>query len=127
MNENDLQRAVAKVLDLHGMTWFHPPMEGFRNPRTGAHMKAKGMKAGVPDCLIFDPECMLSVSKRNGFGDRLCGLALELKVGRNKPTPAQLDWQYKLGKAGWRVEVCRSLDEVIAVLRDFYPSKFRSI
>ena len=113
-NENDIQRAVAKVLDYSGLTWFHPPMEGFRNPRTGGHMKAKGMKAGVPDCLIFN-QCFSGAER---------GLALELKVGKNKPTPAQLQWADKLRACSWRVEVCRSMDEVLSVLRECYPDRF---
>jgi hypothetical protein len=122
MTENDLQRAVAKVLDYSGLTWFHPPMEGFRTPRTGGHMKAKGSKAGVPDCLIFTPPQMLNLFPVQPSYQR--GLALELKVGKNKPTPAQLEWADKLRACGWRVEVCRSLDEVLAVLRECYPAKF---
>lgn len=141
MNENDLQRAVAKVLDYSGLTWFHPPMEGFRNPRTGGHMKAKGMKAGIPDCMILQPFAVkvevpmtkaraftledLAAGKTSVVETRVtCGLALELKVGKNKPTPAQLEWADKLRACSWRVEVCRSMDEVLAVLRECYPDRF---
>ena len=129
MTENDLQRAVAKVLDYAGLVWFHPPMEGFRTPRSGGHMKAKGMKAGICDCLIFTP----FVEPGDDEGDRdlnevrgysFAGLALELKVCKNKPTPAQLEWADKLRGCGWRVEVCRSIDEVMALLRECYPAKF---
>jgi hypothetical protein len=126
MTENDLQRAVAKVLDYSGLTWFHPPMEGFRTPRSGGHMKAKGSKAGVPDCMIFQP--FRTYGPVDGFPGEtwqtVHGLALELKVGKNKPTPAQLEWADKLRACGWRVEVCRSMDEVLAVLRECYPAKF---
>ena len=122
MNENDLQRAVAKLLDYSGLTWFHPPMEGFRTPRTGGHMKAKGSKAGVPDVLIFDSPCV-----DVGTGPEWEGLAIELKVGKNKPTPAQLEWADKLRACSWRVEVCRSMDEVLAVLRECYPERFATI
>lgn len=117
--ENDLQRAVAKVLDASGLTWFHPPMEGFRNPRTGAHLKAKGMKAGVPDVLIFDSPCV-----DVGTGPEWEGLAIELKVGKNKPSASQEEWAGKLRGCGWRYEVCRSVDEVLTVLREAYPARF---
>lgn len=124
MNENDLQRAVAKVLDYYGMTWFHPPMEGFRNPRTGAHLKAKGMKAGIPDCMIFHPiGSSVDVEGRYWMCEHR-GLAIELKVGKNKPTASQVEWQDKLRACGWRVEVCRSLDEALAVLHECYPDRF---
>ena len=124
MNENDLQRAVAKVLDYYGMTWFHPPMEGFRNPRTGAHMKSKGMKAGIPDCMIFNEREYRGGIVYVNASDYFKGLAIELKVGKNKPTASQVEWQAKLRACGWRVEVCRSLDEALAVLHECYPDRF---
>lgn len=117
--ENDLQRAVAKLLDASGLTWFHPPMEGFRNPRTGAHLKAKGMKAGVPDCLVFDGFWQDRVT-----GAYCTGFAIELKVGKNKPSASQNEWAGKLRGCGWRYEVCRSIDEVLTVLREAYPARF---
>ena len=127
--ENDLQRAVAKVLDASGLTWFHPPMEGFRNPRTGAHLKAKGMKAGCPDCLIFQPfpdpgdnESDRDLNEVRGYW--MNGLAIELKVGKNKPSASQEEWAGKLRGCGWRVETLRSVDEVLTVLRECYPARF---
>jgi hypothetical protein len=130
MNENDLQRAVAKVLDYSGLVWFHPPMEGFRSPRTGGHMKAKGMKAGICDCLIFTPfvdpgddESDRDLNAVRGYS--FAGLALELKVGKNKPTTSQLEWRDKLVSCGWRWECCYSVDEVLAVLRECYPGKVK--
>ena len=121
--ENDLQRAVAKVLDASGLTWFHPPMEGFRNPRTGAHLKAKGMKAGVPDCLIFNDR-QYADGRIYPVEDYFTGLAIELKVGKNKPSASQEEWAGKLRGCGWRYEVCRSVDEVLTVLRECYPARF---
>ena len=122
MTENDLQRAVAKLLDYSGLTWFHPPMEGFRTPRSGGHMKAKGSKAGVPDCIITTPPRMGNPYPGPiGYHN---GLALELKVGKNKQTPAQLEWADKLRACGWRVEVCRSIDEVMAVMKECYPDRY---
>ena len=49
MTENDLQKAVARLLDASGLVWCHPPNGGNRSPKTGALMKASGAKAGVPD------------------------------------------------------------------------------
>jgi hypothetical protein len=85
-------------------------------------MKAKGSKAGVPDCLIFNEFWVGDPFAASGTP--FLGLALELKVGKNKQTPAQLEWAEKLRACGWRVEVCRSMDEVLAVLKECYPAKF---
>lgn len=118
MTENQLQQAVARLLDHSGLVWCHPPNGGNRTARTGALMKSMGAKAGVPDVLIFNG--VLSTLLQSWVG-----MAIELKVGKNKPTPAQLKWHEDLRRCGWRVEVCRTVDEVLAVLRECYPNKFK--
>jgi hypothetical protein len=129
--EDALQKAVATLLDHSGLVWSATAngafLQGNAQQRAirGMRMKQHGIKNGLPDILIFEPEGLMSVSKRNGFGDRKSGLAIELKVGKNKQTPAQLEWADKLRGCGWRVEVCRSLDEVLAVLRECYPGRVK--
>lgn len=99
MTEDDLQKSVALYLDHTGHTWFHPPNGGYRSGREAAKLKAMGVKPGVPDIIILDIQT-----------------AIELKVGKNKQTQAQVDWQHKLEELGWNYHVCRSLDEVIETL-----------
>jgi hypothetical protein len=67
-----------------------------------------GTKPGVPDCLILD--------QLKGFS----GLAIELKVGYNKPSEQQLAFLDKLVAQNWLVLVSWSLDEVITVLDWYY-------
>ena len=117
MTEAQLQRVVAKVLDASGLLWQHIPNEGKRNPRTGAALKAAGMKAGSPDVMVYDTFW----GAKNVWTN---GLAIELKVGRNKPTASQLQWHKDLRDRGWRCEVCYTLDEVLDLLRECYPHKF---
>lgn len=125
MTEAQFQRAVAKLLDASGLLWYHGPNEGKRNPRTGAALKAAGMKSGFPDCVIFDPPQYYHVIELiKGFKGAPRGLAIELKVGRNKPTASQLKWHDDLRARYWRVEVCYTIDEVIDVLRECYPMRF---
>lgn len=108
--EAQLQMAVARYLDARGFLWCHVPNGEARNAVTGAKLKRMGVKRGVPDVLIFD--------KGSKFGpDRYrewIGLAIELKVGKNKVTPSQVEWLDALEKKGWHCAVCYSLDEVIA-------------
>ena len=126
MSENQLQQAVARLLDHSGLVWCHPPNGGNRTARTGALMKSMGAKAGVPDVLMFDrPFYPCDPKYPTGIHYHLNGLAIELKVGKNKPTPAQLKWHEDLRRCGWRVNVCRTVDEVLAVLRECYPNKFK--
>lgn len=116
--EDALQKAVARLLDASGLVWNHSPNEGLRTPRQGAYAKAMGLKPGLPDVAIYDSCADYS------------GVAIELKAPdakgkKPKPTANQLEWHDKLRRCGWRVEVCYSTDEVIALLRECYPSRFR--
>lgn len=119
MSEDDLQKAVAKVLDYSGLLWCHVPNGGQRNAITGAKLKRMGTKRGVPDILIFSRGAAGGWAP--GFGSPL---ALELKVGYNKPSKEQHQWLADLRDEGWRCEVCYTMDEVMKVLRHHYPNKF---
>lgn len=96
------QQMVARYLDIHPATrgrWCHPPNGGARNARTGALLKAHGVKPGVPDVLIFTPH-----------GDH-AGLAIELKRRRGgRLSDHQAAWLETLRGCGWRAEVCRGFD-----------------
>ena len=107
-SEDNLQKAVARYLDLIGSFWFHCPNGGSRNGIEAAKLKAMGVKAGIPDCLILD--------NRRGYA----GLAIELKVGYNKPSPQQYEQFDKLVLRNWMVVVSWSLEEVIAAIDWYY-------
>ena len=111
------------MLDASGLLWCHVPNGGQRHPAVAKKLKAEGVKAGVPDVLIFN-EAEWSIDTHGWMDNMYNGLALELKVGGNKPTAAQVEWHERLRKNGWRVEVCYTLDEVFGILRECYPSKF---
>lgn len=72
---------------------FHAANEGKRAPWRAAR---EGIRAGVPDVLLPVPR-----------GD-WTGLAVELKAGRGRLTPAQSDWLDRLAAEGWRTHVHRS-------------------
>lgn len=112
MTEEDrFQIAVAKYLDYLGLCWAHPPNGGKRNMFEAVKFKRMGVKAGLPDVLIFEPN------------DQHCGLAIELKVGKNGQTPNQKAWQAMLEERGWRYAVCKSFDEFERTLRDYQQEK----
>jgi len=115
--EDDLQRAVAQYLDLKGWLWCHVPngaRMGGKNPaRTGARMKGFGLKPGVPDVMIFEGWYVGEQYPHSGFG-----VAIELKSPRGTVRPTQRKWLDGLKARGWRVAVCRTLDEVVAVCEE---------
>jgi hypothetical protein len=102
--EDDLQMAVARYLDYSNYLWFHVANERKASNVAGVRLKKKGVKSGVPDIMIFEPN------------EKYSGLAIELKIKPNKTTPNQDKWLEDLNKKGWSTHVCYSLDEVIKTL-----------
>lgn len=82
--------------------WFHVPNGEKRDARTGAILKAMGLIPGV---------CDFAFMWGNG-----CGL-VELKAGRNDLELNQKHFRDWCRDSRVRHMVCRSLDEVLAVLR----------
>ena len=81
---------------------------GSRNKIEAAHLKAQGVKAGVPD--LFLPVA------RRGYH----GLYIELK--RRKHGTLSLDqkqWIEALRKQGYRVEVCKGFPAAADVLEEY--------
>lgn len=125
-NEEDLQKAVAEYLDHHPATkghWFHPPNGGYRHKATAGKLKDQGVKSGVPDVLIVRP----FLGPNGSLWDDgepvdvpFSGLAIELKMPKGTVRASQRQWHETLRSCGWRVEVCRSLDEVVKLVTECY-------
>ena len=102
--ERSLHKAVADYLDLAlppDVYWYPVPSGAHMAPHHAAMMKATGqLRAGVPDI---------------GFVIRGRAVFIELKAGKNKPTPDQLQAHLDITLAGGAVGVCYSIDDV----RDF--------
>jgi hypothetical protein len=107
-SEDHFQKSVARYLDLIGSFWFHCPNGGSRHGLEAAKLKQMGVKSGIPDCLILD--------SKHGYA----GLAIELKVGYNKPSEHQLAVLDKLVERNWMVVVSWSLEEVVAAVDWYY-------
>lgn len=129
MTEDQLQLDVAKALDLLGWRWMHCPNEGKRSKASGGRLKGHGMKKGVPDVLIFEDWCDVS---SHTSAPHICdygghGIAIELKVGGNRPTTEQVEWLAALKKRGWMTAVCRDIGDVMDVLRKVRPTNGRGV
>lgn len=83
---------------------FAIPNGGLRHKATAAKLKAEGVKAGVPDIFLPWPA--------KGY----CGLFIELKSGRNKATPDQLNYLKWLTAAGYKALVANGFDEAKEIL-----------
>lgn len=109
--EDDLQKQVARYLDIKKVLWCHVANERKTSFQAGARLKAKGVKSGVPDCLIFEP-C-------NGFN----GLSIELKIKPNKPTANQKEWLKRLKKHNWITEVCYTFEDAKEIIDNYLTIK----
>lgn len=100
MNEAQEQRFLFQWANLAQQQYpelklmHHIPNGGKRDVKTAINLKHEGVKAGVPDIC-------LPVAR-----GKFHGLYIELKVGKNKPTPKQLEWIYALEEEGYAVKVC---------------------
>lgn len=105
--EEHLQRSVVQLLSLYEqrglLAYAHCPNGGYRTPAQAGAFRAMGVRAGVPDLIVWAP------------GGKSFGV--ELKAGRGTESDAQVLWRSTLETLGHRVYVCFSLDEVEAVLR----------
>ena len=108
--ERDEQRWLGQVLDALGVAWAHPVNEGKRSLAGGAQLKRQGMRAGLPDVLVFTSPPSRPEAR---------GVALELKRRRGgKVSAHQSEWLARLEACGWVVRVCEGLDAAIAFLAE---------
>lgn len=99
---------TAKYPQLENL--FAIPNGGKRSARTGAMLKAEGVKAGVPDLCLMYP-C-------KGYH----GLFVELKKRNGKPSdisPAQQKWINKLNQGGYLAKVAYGAKEAVQIIIDY--------
>jgi hypothetical protein len=88
----------------------------------GARLKQMGLKAGLPDLVVFTPHYDAS--------DDRCGspiLWLELKAKAGSLSQVQKEVHKQLLKLGHQVVTVKTLDEVQDALADFcFPEKLRA-
>lgn len=107
--EQQAQRAVGQYLDLCGVLWCHVPNGGKRTATEAKIFRGLGVKAGVPDLLVFTPPpAYWSV-----------GLAIELKREQGgRVTEEQHRWHKALRSCGWLVLVCHGSGDAIDRLHE---------
>jgi hypothetical protein len=100
------QRMLAQWLDAAGVLWCHPPNEGAHKAAYYAKRARLGVKAGVPDVLIFSPPPERMTAR---------GVAIELKSQSptTRLTDTQRDWLESLRQCGWLARVCHGADSAI--------------
>lgn len=105
------QQTIVEYCDRLNIPMFAVPNGGRRNAKEAYFLKLSGVKAGVPD--------MMFPAARHGYH----GMFIELKVGRNKPTPAQERWLHELNAAGYLARVCWGREQAIELIDWYFGGK----
>ena len=105
ISEHELQCACVRMFHMKhkGALIWATPNGGQRHIAVAAKMRKEGVLPGVPD--LFIPEA------RGGYH----GLFVEMKSGKNKATPAQVQIMGQLHERGYKCEVVNSLEYFDAV------------
>ena len=113
--EDQFHIAVAELLEtvLRMPTFYttFPAGYGRLSKATSGRLKKKGMRAGMPDILIFS-------QVQPPHPHRCCVIGLELKVGGNSLSAAQRNTHALLQAVSVRVYLIRTLNDVLVALRD---------
>lgn len=112
--EHTTQVAVVRWCDHVGR--YHPgvgcclaiPNGGQRDVRVAVRLRAEGVRPGVPD--LFWPVAR----------GQYHGLWIELKSSTGRVSAAQKAWIDQLQANGYRVEVCRTFEEAIRVVSEYF-------
>ena len=105
MSEALEQRAVVEYCDLKKIPVFHIPNGGYRNKAEAAHLKAQGVRPGVPDLCV--------PVARYGYH----GLYIEMKAKKNGRVSAyQQRWLALLRENGYCAYVFNGADAAIKLL-----------
>lgn len=118
ISEDKLQQLIVRHINLNypDALYNHCPNGGKRALRSAIKFKLLGVRAGVPDLLLFDRH--FNFDKK----ERYNGLAIELKVGNNEISDAQAAWLNKLEERGWKVEVCYDYNSAISIIDEYYSN-----
>lgn len=87
--------------------FFSIPNGGRRDTVTGAILKAEGALAGVADLFLSVPNNVHH------------GLYVEMKTRKGRQQDSQKAFQKAVEAQGYRYEICRSLDDFIALIKDY--------
>lgn len=89
---------------------FAVPNAAKRSLREGARFKREGVKAGVSDFIMLMPN------------EKHHALLIEFKSKTGKVTKEQKDFQQIVNFNGYKAVVCRSLEEAMEVVKDYFAS-----
>lgn len=109
--EDKIHISIIDFLERISAFYYHIPNGGYRNQAEGAKLKRMGVKAGIPDICIPIP-----IKPYHG-------LYLEIKRKRNYKISSHQKYIHpKLKSLGYRMEIVKSLEEAITIVREYFSN-----
>ena len=105
------QKEVVRWMASRKIELFSVPNEGKRGFRLASHMRALGMRHGMPDLILITPSPVYPYMR----------LAIEMKRADGSTrdlTQHQLDTHEAMHKNGWTVWVCFGHQQAITRLKE---------
>jgi len=112
---------ACRGFGIHEWMLFSIPNGGGGGEKRGYWLKLEGCRSGAPDLV-------LSVPRRKSWSENptKCpptpeehGLFIELKTPTGRLSPEQKIYHEQLSRNGYRVAVCRSLDEAVKTITEY--------
>lgn len=85
----------------------HSPNGGKRHIKTAQRLKMMGVRKGFPDLILAVPRLEWS------------GLVIELKIGRGRMSPDQVEWFDWLTECRFKCELCYGLQQGKDAIREY--------
>ncbi len=103
------QMQVVNWMRKNGWTYFAVPNGGKRDKIAGAHLRAEGVSAGVPDLICIAPvQCVIEMKRTKG----------------GKVSESQKEWLEKFnGTGNWVCKVAHGHEEAIQFLKEVQNAK----
>lgn len=121
--ESELQQACVTWFDYSypklSTMLFAIPNGGARNKVEAKIMKGEGIRPGVADMFLSVVK-YLKAARPNTYSNVIVfGLYIEFKIGNNKQSDAQLQFQQLVEQQGYRYIVVRTLEEFIQAIKEY--------
>lgn len=107
--EDAVQMAFVRWARKAGLELQHQN-NGDESPARRRYLHLMGCTNGAADVLIFDPLPAVPEAR---------GLALEFKSSKGVQSEAQVGWQRRIERLGWRYHVVQSVEEAKRVVRSY--------
>ena len=109
--EEQEQKVLVEWMELVGIKYCHVPNEGKHKVQYLRKQKLLGVKAGIPDILVFTKPPKAPDAR---------GVAIELKRRKGgRLSKSQEYWLHELRQHGWVTAVCAGADAAIKMLESY--------